>query len=341
MSSTLSKLAGSGSGASGATMNAAKTAVASAGQPVSTGVSELTKPAQKSYPFWLGGAAGCCAASITHPLDLTKYRLQTATVKQGMFRTILLSVRSEGITSLWHGLTATLLRQFTYSVTRFAVYEDMKSRITRSSGRAPTTGQLALCAATAGALAGVVGNPAEIVLVRTCSDLNRPKEARYGYRNCLQGVVRIVKDESAQTLFKGLGPNVVRSIALNISQLGSYDMFKGLLLKLDVLPDGPVLQTVATFCAGTLSTAVCTPIDVVKSRVQNMEKGASGSGVVSVIRNAVKSDGASVFFRGFTPAWVRMTPQTMLLLTFFEQFKKVVDKSRGDSRVQPEIRKVD
>ncbi|EPQ31439.1 uncharacterized protein PFL1_00774 [Pseudozyma flocculosa PF-1] len=336
MSSTLSKFAGSGSGASGSgAMNAAKTAVASANQSTATG---LNKPAQKTYPFWLGGAAGCCAASITHPLDLTKYRLQTAAVKQGMFRTIVLSVKTEGITSLWHGLTATLLRQFTYSVTRFAVYEDMKGRMTQRSGKAPTTGELAACAATAGALAGVVGNPAEIVLVRMCSDLNLPKEARYGYRNCIDGVIRIARDESAQTLFKGLGPNIVRSVALNVSQLGSYDMFKSLLQATNVLPDGPVLQTAATFCAGTLCTTVCTPIDVVKSRVQNMKKGATGGGVATVIRDAIRKDGPTVFFRGWTPAWLRLQPQTTLLFLFFEQFKALVDKSR-EARHNPDIRK--
>ncbi len=289
--------------------------------------------------FWLGvayiGAAGCCAASITHPLDLTKYRLQTATVKQGMLRTMVQSVRTEGVTSLWHGLTATLLRQFTYSVTRFAVYEDMKTRVTARSGTAPTTAELALCSGTAGAVAGVVGNPAEIVLVRMCSDLNQPREARYGYRNCIDGLVRIVRDDGAATLFRGLAPNVVRSVVMNISQLGSYDLFKGILQRLDVLPDGPVLQTAASFCAGTLSTTMCTPIDVVKSRVQNLK--GSGVGVGTVIRDALAKDGPAVFFRGWTPAWLRLQPQTTLLFLFFEQFKALVDKSRAprldDTRV--------
>lgn len=164
-----------------------------------------------------------------------------------------------------------------------------------------------------------------------CSDLNLPKESRYGYRNCIDGIVRIVKDDGASTLFRGLGPNIVRSVALNISQLGSYDMFKGILQKMDVLPDGPVLQTVATFCAGTLSTTVCTPIDVVKSRVQNMKKGSGGTSVSFVIKDALKRDGPTVFFRGWTPAWLRMQPQTTLLFLFFEQFKKLVDKSRERS----------
>ncbi|TKY89711.1 hypothetical protein EX895_001496 [Sporisorium graminicola] len=319
----------SGSGANSGTFNAAKGALAGAGVGAAAGSSSGNKTTPKTYPFWLGGAAGCCAASITHPLDLTKYRLQTATVKQGMFRTILLSVRSEGITSLWHGLTATLLRQFTYSVTRFAVYEDMKTRVTSRSGKAPTTGELALCSGTAGAVAGVVGNPAEIVLVRMCSDLNLPKDARYGYRNCVDGLVRIVKDDGAATLFRGLSPNVFRSVVMNISQLGSYDLFKGILQKLDVLPDGPVLQTAASFCAGTLSTTLCTPIDVVKSRVQNLKKGAGANvGVSHVIREALAKDGPTVFFRGWTPAWLRLQPQTTLLFLFFEQFKQLVDKRR-------------
>ncbi len=258
-----------------------------------------------------------------------------------MFRTIVLSVRSEGVTSLWHGLTATLLRQFTYSVTRFAVYEDMKARLTASSGgAAPSTAQLALASGTAGAVAGVVGNPAEIVLVRMCSDLNLAKDARYGYKNCVDGLVRIVKDDGAATLFRGLGPNVVRSVVMNISQLGSYDLFKGILQKLDVLPDGPVLQTAASFCAGTLSTTMCTPIDVVKSRVQNLKKGAGANITVSgVIRDAIAKDGPSVFFRGWTPAWLRLQPQTTLLFLFFEQFKGLVDRSREGKKVgSPDVR---
>lgn len=319
----------SASGTNAGTLNAAKGALVGAGAGAAASSSSNNKAAPKTYPFWLGGAAGCCAASITHPLDLTKYRLQTATVKQGMFRTIVRSVQTEGVTSLWHGLTATLLRQFTYSVTRFAVYEDMKSRVSARSGKAPTTGELALCSGTAGAVAGVVGNPAEIVLVRMCSDLNLAKDARYGYKNCVDGLVRIVKDDGASTLFRGLSPNVFRSVVMNISQLGSYDLFKRILQKLDVIPDGALLQTAASFCAGTLSTTLCTPIDVVKSRVQNLKNSAGANmRVSSVIRDALAKDGPAVFFRGWTPAWLRLQPQTTLLFLFFEQFKQLVDKSR-------------
>lgn len=70
------------------------------------------------YPFWLGGAAACVAACFTHPLDVTKTRMQTAKARQGLVSSFLGAARSEGLTSLYTGLTASLLRQMTYSVTR-------------------------------------------------------------------------------------------------------------------------------------------------------------------------------------------------------------------------------
>lgn len=117
------------------------------------------KPAQsttkKTYPFWLGGAAACCAATITHPLDLTKYRLQTMTVKKGMFATMALSVKEEGVKSLFHGLTATWLRQGSYSITRFAAYEKAKEYVV-PDGQQATSSQLFLCSGGAGFVAGLV-----------------------------------------------------------------------------------------------------------------------------------------------------------------------------------------
>ena len=65
-------------------------------------------------------------------------------------------------------------------------------------------------------LLSVVGVPAEIVLVRMCSDLNRPLDQRYGYRNALAGLLRIAKDEGPTVLFRGLAPNVTRSVVMNV-----------------------------------------------------------------------------------------------------------------------------
>ena len=69
-----------------------------------------------------------------------------------------LAVMKDGIRSLYTGLSASLMRQLSYSMVRIGSYEDLKRRI--SSGEKPTTGKLLVAAGIAGGLGGFAGNPA-------------------------------------------------------------------------------------------------------------------------------------------------------------------------------------
>lgn len=67
------------------------------------------------------------ACLVTHPLDLAKVRLQTASKPgQSLFSMIYQIITKEGFFKIYSGLTASLLRQATYSTTRFGVYEFLK-----------------------------------------------------------------------------------------------------------------------------------------------------------------------------------------------------------------------
>ena len=68
------------------------------------------------------------------------------------------SIRDAGIRSLYTGLTASLMRQMSYSLVRLGSYDEIKGRL--SAGGAPTTGQLLFAAGLAGGLGGIAGNPA-------------------------------------------------------------------------------------------------------------------------------------------------------------------------------------
>ena len=98
----------------------------------------------------------------------------------------------------------------TYSIVRLGAYEQLKAIASKRAGGKASTGQMVLCASAAGALGGLAGNPADIVLVRMVADPTKPKEARVGYRNALQGVYRMVREEGAARLARGLAPNTVR-----------------------------------------------------------------------------------------------------------------------------------
>ncbi|KAG2045223.1 mitochondrial carrier [Suillus americanus] len=280
-----------------------------------------------NYPFWLGGVAASMAACFTHPLDLAKVRMQSlgSTVPSpSMLKILHHSISNHGLCSVYTGLSASLMRQMTYSLVRLGSYEEMK-RLMSEDGRSPSAGKLLLAAGVAGGLGGIAGNPADILLVRMTSDSIRPPEKRYNYRNAITGLVSLVKEDGQKGLSRGLGTNTIRAVLMNTSQVGSYDFFKTTLLQYPIplvnyqFHDGFFLHVVASLAAGTCGTTVCSPADVIRTRIM----GSSGkASPIEVLVRSLREEGPAFMFKGWTPAWMRLGPNTVLMFVFFEQLKR-------------------
>ncbi|KAI0655065.1 dicarboxylic acid transporter [Cubamyces menziesii] len=293
---------------------------------VETAVAAPAPKKKKPYPFWLGGVAATIAASITHPLDLTKVRLQ-ATGDTRMIQSIRKTVRTAGVLGLFDGISGTWLRQMTYSVCRFWAYDESKKLI-GANEKSPAW-KLALAGSMAGGIAGFVGNPGEIVMVRMQGDFAKPPEKRLNYKNSIDALVRMVREEGWSSLGRGVGPNVFRAVLMNASQLASYDFFKAELLRRNIFDDNIYCHTTASFAAGTVATTVCSPADVLKSRVMSAA-GSEGKSALQMIRTSMKNEGPMFMFKGWVPAWMRLQPTTILIFITFEQLKRLVDWTRGD-----------
>ena len=61
----------------------------------------------------------------------------------------------------------------------------------------------------------MLGNPTEVVLVRMCADGVKPVTERYLYPNAIAGLIRIGQEEGLKAFYKGLGPNVMRSVLMS------------------------------------------------------------------------------------------------------------------------------
>ncbi|RXM37442.1 Mitochondrial dicarboxylate carrier [Acipenser ruthenus] len=117
--------------------------------------------------WYFGGLASCGAACCTHPLDLIKVHLQTQQeVKSRMTGMVIHVVRSDGVLALYNGLSASLCRQMTYSLTRFAIYETVRDFISSGSQAPLPFYQKVLLGAFGGFTGGLIGTPADLVNVR-------------------------------------------------------------------------------------------------------------------------------------------------------------------------------
>ncbi|UZO25672.1 uncharacterized protein OCT59_017934 [Rhizophagus irregularis] len=227
------------------------------------------------YPFWFGGAASCIACTVSHPLDLTKVRLQTThgVNKASTIYTMIQIIKTEGILGLYSGLSASILRQITYSTMRFGVYDKLKNLISKNQEQLPFTKKI-LCASIAGSIGGAFGNPADLVMVRMQNDAKLPLENRRNYKHALDGLYRIVKEDGFRGLTRGIGPNVNRAILMNSSQLATYDQTKQMLLSTKIFKDNIITHFVSSVMAGLVATTVCSPVDVIKTRVMNSSSQA-------------------------------------------------------------------
>jgi dicarboxylate transporter 10 len=160
-----------------------------------------------------------------------------------------------------------------------------------------------------------------------CADGAKPSIERYGYRNALSGLVRIGVENGLGAYFRGLGPNVVRSVFMNVSQIATYTEAKRHLLGMKHLglKDDIKTHILASFAAGTVATTVCAPADVVKSRFQNSSqaKGARRISMVRYVAETVKQAGPGFLMKGWTPAWLRLAPNTVLTFVFMEKLKSM------------------
>lgn len=262
------------------------------------------------------------ACLVTHPLDLAKVRLQTAPKRgQSLLSMAGQIVREEGVMKLYSGLTASLLRQATYSTVRFGVYEYLKELYQSSYNIMPTTSVLLPMSMVSGALGGLVGNPSDVVNIRMQNDSTLPHHQRRNYRNAILGLYRITKDEGLHSLFRGLTPNLVRGVLMTASQVVTYDLAKSILT--DWLAMDPYKKSThftASLMAGLVATTVCSPADVVKTRIMN-SKGSSKS-AFAILTDAVKTEGPSFMFRGWLPSFIRLGPHTIVTFLVLEQLRK-------------------
>ncbi|CAI7664163.1 unnamed protein product [Penicillium discolor] len=294
-----------------------------------------SKPKQVHYPFWFGGSASCFAASVTHPLDLVKVRLQTRApdAPKTMVGTFVHIVKNTGVTGLYSGLSAAMLRQITYSTTRFGIYEELKSRIaspTSDPAGAPSMVTLIGIASASGFIGGIAGNPADVMNVRMQHDASLPPAQRRNYRNAIHGLVQMTRTEGFSSLFRGVWPNSTRAILMTASQLASYDTFKRMCIEKAGMADNLGTHFTASFMAGFVATTVCSPVDVIKTRIMTASH-ADGGGhtIVGLLRDICRKEGLGWTFRGWVPSFIRLGPHTIATFLFLEEHKKLYRKLKG------------
>merc|ERR1712232_1393333 len=213
--------------------------------------------------------ATCCI----QPIDMVKVRIQLGAAEGGSTNPIEITktmLKEEGVAAFYKGLTAGLTRQVLYTGARLGLY-DIFTEKAKTPGQPMPFWKTTVCALSAGGLAAIVGNPADLSLIRMQADPMLPEAERRNYRNVFHALGSIASTEGPAGLFKGAMPTATRAMALNFGMLGFNTLAKDQLKEMGCTPGGNAQVFGASAIAGFFASAFSLPFDYVKTQIQKQK----------------------------------------------------------------------
>ncbi|XP_073142373.1 uncharacterized protein [Henckelia pumila] len=279
-------------------------------------------PSYAMYHFGTSGMSVAAATGITHPLDVLKVRLQMQLVGQrgpliGMGRLSLQVVKNEGLKSLYLGLTPALMRSVLYGGLRLGLYEPSKY-VSELAFESTNVLVKIFSGGFAGAVATALTNPVEVLKVRLQMNAKTP-------RGPIEQIRKIASEEGVTALWKGVAPAMTRAAALTASQLVTYDESKRALTRRTSLQEGFYLHLCASMIAGTVSTIVTAPIDMVKTRLmlqrESKRVGSYKNGIHCAYQ-VLLTEGPRGLYKGGFAIFARLGPQTTITFILCEKLRE-------------------
>lgn len=275
------------------------------------------------------------ATCVIQPLDMVKVRIQLGHPAGTNPMAVATRIAAEeGPAALYKGLSAGILRQVFYGTSRLGIFRTLTNHFTPEGKTAvdiPFTTRVG-CSLVAGGLGAIIGTPADAALVRMQADSTLPVEQRRNYKNGLDAMMRMLREEGLSGFFSGAGPTVIRGLAINVGMLSSYDSYKAFVGPFLDGKDGQITRFVGGALSGWTAATVALPFDYVKTLLQKQTPDAQGnlpySGLVDCARKTVAEKGVLALWTGYPTFVIRICPHIMLTWVFMDNIKAALE-ARG------------
>ncbi|VEU44517.1 unnamed protein product [Pseudo-nitzschia multistriata] len=286
--------------------------------------------AKSLEPYVCGGTAATFGSCCIHPIDLAKVRMQIfGQINPGKpvpgFPTIIKNmIASDGVTSLYRGLDAAVGRQMVYGTARIGLHTKFSGMLVEQNNGQPISFvQKAASGMASGAIAVSIGSPFDIALVRLQADGMAKPEDRRNYKNVFDALIRTAKEEGFGALYKGVLPNILRGMSMNVGMMSCNDQFQEMYAGLlgDPMVGGPQMPTriLASLSAGFTAALFSMPFDLIKSRLMAQRPDPiTGEmpykGVADCVMKIIRTEGPLGLYNGFSAYYGRCAPHAMIVL---------------------------
>ncbi|KAL7403041.1 hypothetical protein ABVT39_023558 [Epinephelus coioides] len=280
-----------------------------------------------------GGVAGLVGVTCVFPIDLAKTRLQNqqgVQVYKGMLDCLAKTIRSEGYFGCYRGAAVNLTLVTPEKAIKLAANDVFRQKLSKD-GHLPLWGEV-LAGCGAGTCQVVVTTPMEMLKiqlqdagrlaaqrpVRTpaqaaapgsgpAPSLVAPPPPQARPRPSATGITaELLKTRGLAGLYRGAGATLMRDVPFSMIYFPLFANLNALGLEKvgDVQARAPFWQSFLAGCtAGSVAAVAVTPLDVIKTRLQTLQKGEGEDtyrGIVDCTRRIMMREGPSAFLKGAT-----------------------------------------
>ncbi|KAJ2783387.1 Carrier protein, mitochondrial, partial [Coemansia interrupta] len=273
-------------------------------------------------------SAGAAAASRSAAADVARGSVINGTIA-GM-RHI---ARTEGISTLWRGLSPTLVASGPSTVIYFVGYDYMRQWMGRKMRQGgwgayeKYASLLAGCMARTAAVTAI--SPIELVRTRMQSS------ATHDFGTVMRGITREVQAAGIGSLWRGLVPTLWRDVPFSAIYWFGYERWREIVYgPLFSERDDMFGRLAIAFCSGASSGIVAatltTPFDVAKTRRQIEQHADSRSHVQQhrrlpqIVRHIVATEGLGGLFAGLAPRLMKVAPSCAIMISSYELGKMIL-----------------
>uniref|UniRef100_A0AAV2MCP1 Mitochondrial glutathione transporter SLC25A40 n=2 Tax=Knipowitschia caucasica TaxID=637954 RepID=A0AAV2MCP1_KNICA len=243
-------------------------------------------------------------------------------------------IHHEGIKSLWSGLPPTLVMAVPATVIYFTCYDQLclalRLRMADYAQEAPL-----LAGAIARVGSATVISPLE--LIRT-----KMQSQKLSYRELTDCIRSAVEAEGWLSLWRGLGPTLLRDVPFSAMYWYNYERAKAFLCqRYNTTEPTLSISFISGALSGSFASIVTLPFDVVKTRrqvelgeLQAKNLSCRGSSTFTCMRRIVAEQGFSGLFAGFLPRLIKVAPACAIMISTYEFGKAFFRKQNFERSLQ-------
>ncbi|CAD8107140.1 unnamed protein product [Paramecium primaurelia] len=294
--------------------------------------------------FMIGGVSAAVSKTAVAPIERVKLLLQTQDANKkileggakkynGIIDCFIRVPKEEGLSALWRGNLANVIRYFPTQALNFAFKDAYKKLFCPFDPRKEKflffLGNMASGGA-AGATSLMVVYPLDFARTRLAADIGKKADRQFsGLQDCLS---KVYKSDGFIGLYRGFGVSVLGIVVYRGVYFGTYDTAKGTIFRHPMMNNIVAKFIVAQFITGTAGV-ISYPLDTIRRRMM-MQSGRADILYKNTLDCAIKiakNEGAKAFFKGALSNFFRGIGASLVLVLYDEiqQFIAPGTKSAG------------